>query len=288
MIEERNKFYNLKYDRVFKTIVQNNPRVLEVILSDILDCEVEIVTFVPTELPIKNKRSKVNTLDILLKTKDNKILNVELNTNFDKFTKERNLVYYTSLYSQKKLRGSNLEEIDEELEVIHIDINFNESKKEEAKRIYYIQDEGGKKYSENFKIITVNIAKYKEEWYDKNIKGNNKHIYLVMLDANEEELGKLGKIDKIIEGINKEVEKLNDDFVFKREISREEENEIRTKMRIKEAKQEGISQGISQGKIEGEKSKAMAIATNMLNKGLSIEEIIELTGLTKEELEDKE
>ena len=288
MIEERNKFYNLKYDRVFKTIVQNNPRVLEVILSDILDCEVEIVTFVPTELPIKNKRSKVNTLDILLKTKDNKILNVELNTNFDKFTKERNLVYYTSLYSQKKLRGSNLEEIDEELEVIHIDINFNESKKEEAKRTYYIQDESGKKYSDNFKIITVNIAKYKEEWYDKNIKGNNKHIYLVMLDANEEELGKLGKIDKIIEGINKEVEKLNDDFVFKREISREEENEIRTKMRIKEAKQEGISQGISQGKIEGEKSKAMAIATNMLNKGLSIEEIIELTGLTKEELEDKE
>ncbi len=288
MIEERNKFYNLKYDRVFKTIVQNNPRVLEVILSDILDCEVEIVTFVPTELPIKNKRSKVNTLDILLKTKDNKILNVELNTNFDKFTKERNLVYYTSLYSQKKLRGSNLEEIDEELEVIHIDINFNESKKEEAKRIYYVQDKSGKKYSENFKIITVNIAKYKEEWYDKNIKGNNKHIYLVMLDANEEELGKLGKIDKIIEGINKEVEKLNDDFVFKREISREEENEIRTKMRIKEAKQEGISQGISQGKIEGEKSKAMAIATNMLNKGLSIEEIIELTGLTKEELEDKE
>ena len=282
MIEERNKFYNLKYDRVFKTIVQNNPRVLEVILSDILDCEVEIVHFVSTELPIKNKRSKVNTLDILLKTKDNKILNVELNTNFDKSTKERNLVYYTSLYSQKKLRGSNLEEIDEELEVIHIDINFNESKKEEeAKRIYYIQDEGGKKYSDNFKIITVNIAKYKEEWYDKNIKGNNKHIYLVMLDANEEELGKLGKMDKIIEGINKELEKLNDDFVFKREISREEENEIRTKMRIKEAKQEGISQGISQGITQGK----IEAAKNFLTLGIDEETIMKATGLSNEDME---
>ena len=69
------------------------------------------------------------------------------------------------------------------------------------------------------------------------------------------------------------MEKLNDDFVFKREISREEENEIRTKMRIKEAKQEGISQG----KIES--------AKNLLTLGIDEETIMKATGLSTSEIE---
>ena len=74
---EENKFYHLKYDRVFKKVVNVNPEVLEKVLTDILEEEVKIISFVPTELPIKNVKSKVNTLDILVKTKDNQILDVD-------------------------------------------------------------------------------------------------------------------------------------------------------------------------------------------------------------------
>ena len=206
---------------------------------------------------------------------------MELNTNFDEVTHERNLVYYTTLYSQKKLRGKYIEDIDEKLEVLHIDINFNESQKEEEKKVFYVQNEKGIKYSESFKIITVNIAKYKHMWYDKNIKGDKTHIYLVMLDANKEELRKLAKVDKLIKGVEEEVEKLNDDFVFRREISREEEAKIREQMRVNEAKKEGKLEGIE----EGETNKANAIAKNMLEKGYSIKEISEITNLNTEDIE---
>ena len=70
-------FYHLKYDRVFKKVVDVNPEVLEKVLTDILEEEVKIISFVPTELPIKNVKSKVNTLDILVSTKDNKLINVD-------------------------------------------------------------------------------------------------------------------------------------------------------------------------------------------------------------------
>ena len=209
---------------------------------------------------------------------------MELNTNFDKSTKERNLVYYTTLYSQKKLRGEYIEDIDEKLEVLHIDINFNESKKEEEKKTFYVQNEKGIKYSESFKIITVNIAKYKDIWYHKNIKGDKTHIYLVMLDANKEELKKLAKVDKLIKGVEEEVEKLNDDFVFRREISREEEFKIREQMRVNEAKKEGIEEGKKEGIEEGETNKANSIAKNMLEKGYSIKEISEITNLNTEDI----
>ena len=193
------------------------------------------------------------------------------------------------MYSQKKLRGEYIEDIDEKLEVLHIDINFNESKKEEEKKTFYVQNEKGIKYSESFKIITVNIAKYKHMWYHKNIKGDKTHIYLVMLDANEKELKELAKVDKLIKGVEEEVEKLNDDFVFRREISREEEAKIREQMRVNEAKKEGIEEGIvkgiEEGKIQGIEENKKAIAKNMLESGESEEKTLKYTGLSKKELD---
>ncbi len=126
-------------------------------------------------------------------------------------------------------------------------------------------------------------------WYHKNIKGDKTHIYLVMLDANEKELKELAKVDKLIKGVEEEVEKLNDDFVFRREISREEEMKIREQMRVNEAKKEGIEEGIvkgiEEGKIQGIEENKKAIAKNMLELGLEEEIILKATGLSKEELE---
>ena len=51
-----------------------------------------------------------------------------------------------------------------------------------------------------------------------------------------------------------------------------------------EAKEEGILEGQRQGLIEGQKETSKLIAKNMLNKKMAIEEISELTGLTKKEI----
>ena len=46
----------------------------------------------------------------------------------------------------------------------------------------------------------------------------------------------------------------------------------------------GIEKGIVDGRIEGENNKALEIAKNLLNIGLSVEQIIKSTGLSKEEI----
>jgi predicted transposase/invertase (TIGR01784 family) len=48
----------------------------------------------------------------------------------------------------------------------------------------------------------------------------------------------------------------------------------------------GVKQGIEQGKEQGSKENQLKIAKKMLNKNKPIEEIIEFTGLTKEEIEN--
>lgn len=52
-----------------------------------------------------------------------------------------------------------------------------------------------------------------------------------------------------------------------------------------EGKAEGIAEGRSEGLEEGEKKRAMAIAKKMLNRGYPIDEIMEDTGISKEDLE---
>ena len=133
--EVRKKFYTLNNDRVFKSIVEEKPELLSKILSDVLEEEVEVVKFMPTELRIKKTRSKVNTLDIIVRSKDKRVINVELNSNYDKITKERNLGYYTSIFSQNILRGE--EKISE---TIQVNLNFNGSKKGKGKEVYYIKE----------------------------------------------------------------------------------------------------------------------------------------------------
>ena len=51
------------------------------------------------------------------------------------------------------------------------------------------------------------------------------------------------------------------------------------------AEQRGEAIGIAEGKAEGEYAKAFAIARNMIRRKRPIEEIVEDTGLTRNEVE---
>ena len=54
---------------------------------------------------------------------------------------------------------------------------------------------------------------------------------------------------------------------------------------LKEGIEKGLEQGLEQGLKQGQKKKAEEVALNLKKYGMSTEEIVELTGLTKEEVE---
>ena len=55
---------------------------------------------------------------------------------------------------------------------------------------------------------------------------------------------------------------------------------------LAQGKEQGIKQGIEQGIEQGGKSKSIEIAKKMLSCGYDIEDIIELTDLSKEEIKN--
>ncbi len=282
------QFFSLKYDRIFKSIICNpdDTRVINAILSDILEQDVEVVKYITTEMPVNNKDTKVNTLDIILRTKDDLIINVEININFGSLIRDRNLGYYASLFSQYIQRGKkNVQEI------IHIDLNFDDNFKNPIKQEFKVRNDNNRLYSKKFHIITVNVAEYKKIWYDKIIKGEKKHIYLVMLAADKKELAVLSKYDDLVKEVKDKVYILNADDTIVRTISREDEIKIRAldsgkEEGIKEGIKKGIKKGISEGIKEGHKQEQMTIAKKMLKEDMDVKTIAKITELSVEQVED--
>ena len=280
------KFYPLKYDRVFKTILLDNHdyKFLAIALSDILEKEVKIESLEYVELPVINTQVKVQILDVLVKTNNKEYINVEVNINFDKVIKERNLVYYMTEYCQRYKRGGEVRE-----KVIQVNLNFNKRSSSELKEEIRIYNTTKKEiYYEDFHIINVNIPKYKEKWYDKVIKGDKEHISLVALGIEDkvelkEIQNKCG--DKVIKEVCEKVFELNADGTRRRLISVEEEQEMLIKKKLWNANNEGMEKGIKKGLKEGKKEGQEEIAYKMLKDNMSFEDILKYTSLTKEEIE---
>ena len=108
---------------------------------------------------------------------------------------------------------------------------------------------------------------------------------------DEEELEKYSK--KMNNAIIKEsvdnLKRLNSDAAFVYGLTPEEDELLvrntRDEFVRREALAEGKAEGLVEGKAEGLSEGKTEIATNLLKKDYSIEEIVEITGLTKEEIE---
>lgn len=70
----------LTYDKIFKKVFncEKHPERLEHFLSSILGFEVKILTILPTESEQMNKEGSILIMDILVKSTDGKLLNVEM------------------------------------------------------------------------------------------------------------------------------------------------------------------------------------------------------------------
>ena len=83
--------------------------------------------------------------------------------------------------------------------------------------------------------------------------------------------------NKDIKEAKEELERISQDDILRRMAFKAELERMDHAQLMYEAKRDG--------KKEGAKEKQIQIAKNMLKKGMNVSDIIEITGLTKEEVE---
>ena len=274
---ENEKFYTAKYDRTFKEIFlkEENEELLLLILEETLNTKVAKIKQRNIELNNGNIFVRRKHLDILLET-DQGLIGIEINSSVEDYLHPRNLAFQCDNYAHYTLVG---QDYTEEVQIIQINLTYK-MQDEELVRRYFIQDRTGKKYAQNFQIIEWNMDKIMKFWYDKNEEKIEEYKHLIMLDLSKEDLKKLAKKDREVEKYMKEVERVNEDPRFREYMTKEEDQKKIYNTQMSKAYNEGISEGI----LEGGKEKSIEIAKKLLNK-LPINEIVKVTGLSKEEIE---
>ena len=294
------KFYTCKNDRAFKEVFMRDDSkdILTKLLESILDVKVEKIRFLNLERNVDNIYVRRKHFDLFLETNIGKI-QVEVNAEDPNYLHSRNASFVFDTYSHEVKRG---EEYTEDTLVIQINLSYS-IKIEELVRIYKVRDEKGNEYIKNLIIYDINMDKIKDIWYSNSKREIEKYKYLIMLDLNQKELRNLEKLsqDRSVYKYMETLEEVNKDPEFREFMSAEEDNrKIENSLRreaiesgrkegleqgIKEGIEQGLEQGIEQGIEQGSTKKALEIAKSMITKGMDMDLISELTGLSKENLE---
>ena len=270
-------FYGFNYDKMFKAIFVGEDKkrtdLLCELLSECLETKVDrIIKFIPIELNARRKK-RYKRVDLLLEAGKRKI-NLELNFTYSEADKIRNMNYYFSFCSQYTIAG---EKYDIESEFIHISLNYNVRKDTPLIKCYTIYDKSHEEELDSrFKYYEINVEKFAKLWYDNDIESVMKAPILTMIGIkDEEELEKYSK--KMNNAIIKEsvdnLKRLNNDAAFVYGLTPEEDEMLVRNTRDELVRREALAEG---------KTK---IAINLLKKNYPVDEIVEITGLSKEDIE---
>ena len=279
-------------DYIFKRVFafEGNESVLKDFLEAILKKDIKKVTIKNPEIIPYEKDEKRGLLDIKAETDDGTILDIEMQMEDEKNTDERGTQYLGKMITEQLKKGDKYKKLKKSIVIFITNYNF-------LKRNSY-HSVGKMKFEETLK------EEYVEMGYEEEDQIASKYIefhYIELPKYKRKEPSKFTKLDQWMciftqneEGIemaekeNKEIKRAIDTLDFISEDPKERErhnsivmaeyNRLTSEHNFFEA---GVEEGIEKGKKEG----VLKTAKAMLKRNMPIETIMEITELTKEEIE---
>ena len=269
------------YERCFAYVYDQNKNNLAHLLASILNVDVlkikNNITKISDTNDLKNKNDKQRRMDFVYRI-DNLSLDIELNLK-PRPIKERNINYLMSLHLRKFKKGNRYED-----NYRTIQININNEMIDESDEVieeYYFRKEDGKEYSKNIGFYVVNIPNIKKIWYNKEDEAFEKYKYMLsFFETNVDMIRQVYEGDEVVMDIINKQEEFSRDNEEWETFRSENELEEEYQLGIEYAKEEGIEKGIELGKLQAIKK----IAKSMLDKNMDIKNIIDITGLSEEEI----
>ena len=246
------KIIKLKLDVIFKRVFGNekNDRIISAFVEDLLEMKrgtIQKIEINNVELPPDELDRKFSRLDLKMHV-DNRVVNIEMQVNYEADFKDRTLFYWSKLYSEELAAG---EEYDDLKQTICINIiNFNAFECAE--------------YQSHFKVLETKRHEVLSDKLDiyffelKKIKNSTNHKpmedWLNLINAETE--GELMDIEN-----NTQIKEVRDTIVILRELNADAKVKQEAYYREKRlhdeasalghARREGIAEGLEKGREEG-------------------------------------
>ena len=276
-------------DPIFKSVFMDCPNILSKFIYDITGKYYNNINLGMNEIPINRNNEKFKRCDFIINVDNNKIINIELNSEYSKTLLIKNTSYIFEIFSNNT---SNGEDYNEDLEVIQININNFSRFKKPVLDYQIINNDYSHVYFNGLKIWDLDIVKCKKLYYSdierqekylkwgalfscKNIE-DMEPILDELLNKKEAQIfmEKLKKITGYY-SIMDEAEALRLDDKFRRSLKNEG-------IRI------GQARGMKLGKNEGIKLGIIEMIKSMLINNAEYDFISKVSNKTVEEIKEIE
>lgn len=289
MEQKSNKKYNLKNDIIFKAFFSRKGN--EIFLIDFLEALLNIKI---KEIKIKEEvnieqlaaEEKGGRLDLQAKLNDGVIVNIELQMRNYFNIEERTTLYSSKVISRETERGSSYNNINKVIMINILGYNLLEFDEYISDTVIVLNKHRDYEMLKGIKWYFIELPKFRKQNPDLNKKINQ---WLVFLDDSDQEAVKMAeRKNNTLKKARKEIDYLTGDDAVRRLADLREKWEMDYVTGIECAEKKGISKGREEGREEGrkqgEKENKIKIAKKLLEMGMEITKISEVTGLSDEEI----
>lgn len=294
------KVMPLTYDFVFKAIfsAEVNKEITMFFLESILEIEIRNMRVLNTELLKGKKDEKLGFLDVLLKLVDGTTVGIELQIVKQSFYKSRNEFYTSKIYLSQYKHGSKyidakkiisiniLDFIEYQRDTYHTVSKLRLEDIDEGKRVGYISKKEDVFQNDQREVHTLELPKFRNKKVvnmDSNLEQWLSFIELTR--KGEIDMDQIKKYDERIQKVAKILEEMALDPVERMHKERELKKLEDTKYAIMYAEDQAKALGQALGQAQGELNSKINMAKLLLKESMSIESIMRVTGLSKEELD---
>ena len=275
-----NNIIPLIYDRDFKSFASIYSKELVDFIISLCELNIECNNYslINNEITTFYEDDKLMVTDLVYKLNDNTFLNIELNTSKSKYLMYKNLLYIYKIILNEQNKGKKYKDVT----VIQVNFDLYSFKNmDKVKNVIKVMNKDNlKEYLNTFTIFHFELDKAWNNEYNVSEEGIR---FLRMLSSRSKILNKYLAGDNLF---LKKVAKFMEDYSNNRDnllyYDKKELDDYIKESEIEESYNDGLSQGLSQG----ENKKAISIAKKLLAKGTSVSEVSEITGLSKEKIEN--
>ena len=275
-----NNIIPLIYDREFKSFASIYSKELVDFIISLCELNIECNNYslINNEITTFYEDDKLMVTDLVYKLNDNTFLNIELNTSKSKYLMYKNLLYIYKIILNEQNKGKKYKDVT----VIQVNFDLYSFKNmDKVKNVIKVMNKDNlKEYLNTFAIFHFELDKAWNNEYNVSEEGIR---FLRMLSNRSKILNKylagdnlfLKKVAKFMEDYSNN----SDNLLY---YDKKELDDYIKESEIEESYNDGLSQGLSQG----ENKKAISIAKKLLAKGTSVSEVSEITGISKEKIEN--
>ena len=278
-----------KNDVVFQALfTRGKEKITKDLLEKILRMKIHSIELDKSkDLLNENKNDKNGRLDLRAVINDNIECDIEVQLSTHEKMIPRFLLYWAKMYSANLKVGDEYSKLRRTISIIIVDGELPEFKGiKKAQTNWQIREEEYKSIilTSYFEICIIELPKAIREY--KTNKENGALQWMMFLENPEDvEVTKIMEENENIKEAKEELDRISQDDILRRMAFKAELERMDHEQMMYEARRDGKEDGIREGVVKGAKEKEIQIAKNMLKKGMSVLDIIEITGLTKEEVE---